>query len=259
MKNNKYYAQQSIALMDLTLLDHTVAESDIIALCKQAKTESGTTAGICIYPQFIPAARKQLKEQGTPHIRLVTVTNFPNGGDDIEIAVRETKAALEYGADEIDVTFPYRALIAGNEEIGFKLLATCRDVIGDKALMKVIIESGELQDESLIRRATEISIEAGTDMVKTSTGMVDVNATPEAAKTMLNVIKNMNVQGRVGFKASGGVRTAEDAKQYIDMATELFGKEWSEHPEKLRIGASGLLNNVLGLLGHKTKAATAGY
>ncbi len=259
MTIKNYYAQQSIASMDLTLLDHSQTDEAIIELCKKANTEAGTTAGICIYPRYIPIARKQLIKQGTPHIRIVTVTNFPHGGDDIEIAVKETEAALAYGADDIDVTFPYEALKAGRHEVCFELLATCRDVIGEKALMKVIIESGELKEETLIRQATEISIKAGTDMVKTSTGMVEVNATPEAAQVMMQTIKDMNVENKVGFKASGGVRTAEDAQKYIDIASELFGKTWSEHPIKFRIGASGLLDNVLTQLGHTTESSKSNY
>ena len=118
----------------------------IIELCKSAKTSVGNTAAVCIYPRFIPVAKKQLRLQGTPDIRVVTVTNFPHGNDDIEIAVAETKAALMYGADEVDVTFPYRALMAGNEDVGFEMVKQCKAACGDTPL-KVIIESGELQNE----------------------------------------------------------------------------------------------------------------
>ena len=113
-------------------------------------------------------------------IRIATVTNFPHGNDDIEIAVAETKAAVAYGADEVDVVFPYRTLIAGDEKTGFELVKQCKAACGD-VLLKVIIETGELKEEGLIKRASEISIEAGANFIKTSTGKVPVNATPESS------------------------------------------------------------------------------
>ena len=143
----------------------------------------GNTAAVCIYPRFIPIARKTLKEQGTPDVRIATVTNFPHGNDDIEIALAETRAAIAYGADEVDVVFPYRALIAGNEQVGFDLVKACKDACAAaNVLLKVIIETGELKEEALIRKASEISIKAGADFIKTSTGKVPVNATPESAR-----------------------------------------------------------------------------
>ena len=174
---------RALKLMDLTTLNDDDTNEKVIALCHQAKTPVGNTAAICIYPRFIPIARKTLKEQGTPDIRIATVTNFPHGNDDIEIALAETRAAIAYGADEVDVVFPYRALIAGNEQIGFDLVKACKDACAAaNVLLKVIIETGELKEEALIRKASEISIKAGADFIKTSTGKVPVNATPESAR-----------------------------------------------------------------------------
>ena len=174
---------RALKLMDLTTLNDDDTNEKVIALCHQAKTPVGNTAAICIYPRFIPIARKTLKEQGTPDVRIATVTNFPHGNDDIEIALAETRAAIAYGADEVDVVFPYRALIAGNEQIGFDLVKDCKDACAAaNVLLKVIIETGELKEEALIRKASEISIKAGADFIKTSTGKVPVNATPESAR-----------------------------------------------------------------------------
>ena len=113
---------RALKLMDLTTLNDDDTNEKVIALCHQAKTPVGNTAAVCIYPRFIPIARKTLKEQGTPDVRIATVTNFPHGNDDIEIALAETRAAIAYGADEVDVVFPYRALMAGNEQVGFDLV-----------------------------------------------------------------------------------------------------------------------------------------
>ncbi len=113
MTDLKASSLRALKLMDLTTLNDDDTDEKVIALCHQAKTPVGNTAAICIYPRFIPIARKTLKEQGTPEIRIATVTNFPHGNDDIEIALAETRAAIAYGADEVDVVFPYRALDEG--------------------------------------------------------------------------------------------------------------------------------------------------
>ncbi|QOL24918.1 deoxyribose-phosphate aldolase [Thalassotalea sp. LPB0316] len=240
------YAQQALSMMDLTTLTDSETSQDIITLCQQAKSAKGNTAAICIYPRFIPVAKKQLASQGTPEIKIATVTNFPHGGDDIDIAVTETKAAVAYGADEVDVVFPYRALISGDEQIGFDLVKACKAACGSGVQLKVIIETGELKTDALIQLASEISIAAGADFIKTSTGKVAVNATPEAAKIMMQVIKDKNP--KVGFKPAGGVRTAQDAKIYLDMAKDILGEAWLT-PERFRFGASSLLNNLLVTLG----------
>ena len=170
------------------------------------------------------------------------MTNFPHGNSDISIAVAETKAAIAYGADEVDVVFPYRALMSGDEEVGFELVKQCKQACGD-ILLKVIIETGELKQEALIK-ASEISINAGADFIKTSTGKVPVNATPEYARMMLEVIRDMKVASTVGFKPAGGVRTAEDAAAYLAMADEILGEHWVD-ARHYRFGASSLLTNLL--------------
>jgi len=202
---------------------------------------AGDTAAVCIYPCFIPVARKTLNAQGTGHIKVATVTNFPHGGNDVAIALAETKAAVAYGADEVDVVFPYKALIEGNETVGYELVKACKKACGD-ILLKVIIESGELQTPERIQKASEIAIDAGADFIKTSTGKVLVNATLEAAKIMLNVIKEKN--SNIGFKAAGGVKDAQTAKAYLDLAREILGDDWVS-AEHFRFGASSLLSNLL--------------
>ncbi|CAM2900784.1 deoxyribose-phosphate aldolase [Vibrio mytili] len=246
MSDLKAAALRALKLMDLTTLNDDDTNEKVIALCHDAKTAVGNTAAICIYPRFIPIAKKTLREQGTPDVRIATVTNFPHGNDDIEIAVAETKAAVAYGADEVDVVFPYRALMAGDEKVGFELVKQCKAACGD-ILLKVIIETGELKEEALIKKASQICIEAGADFIKTSTGKVPVNATPEYARMMLEVIRDMGVAETVGFKPAGGVRTAEDAAAYLAMADEILGDNWVD-ARHYRFGASSLLTNLLNTL-----------
>lgn len=242
MSELKQAALTSLKLMDLTSLNDTDTGETIIALCHQANTPAGHTAAICIYPQFIILAKKTLAELGLSHIKIATVTNFPMGSADVALALQQTEQAIKLGADEVDVVFPYRALMQGDERIGYDLVKACKDACGDQVTLKVIIESGELKTSALIQKASEISIEAGADFIKTSTGKVAVNATLEAADIMLNVIKAKNTQ--VGFKAAGGVKTAADAEAYLQLTESILGPNWVD-ADHFRFGASSLLGNLL--------------
>ena len=138
------------------------------------------------------------------------------------------------------------------------MVKRCKAACGDTPL-KVIIESGELKTNALVKKASEISIKAGADIIKTSTGKVPVNATLEAAEVMLSVIKDMGVEKTVGFKASGGVQTAENAKEYLDMVDSIFGSKWADNSMHYRFGASSLLTNLLYTLGEAEKTAESSY
>ncbi|MCL1141508.1 deoxyribose-phosphate aldolase [Shewanella gaetbuli] len=242
MTDLKKAAQLGISLMDLTTLNDDDTDQKVIDLCHKAKTAAGNTAAICIYPRFIPIARKTLNEMDCEDIKIATVTNFPHGNDDIAIAVLETRAAVAYGADEVDVVFPYRALMAGDETVGYELVKACKEACGDQAILKVIIESGELKDAALIRKASELSIDAGADFIKTSTGKVPVNATLEAAEIMLTVISEKNP--KIGFKPAGGVKDAQATAEFLAVAAKLLGEDWIS-PNTFRFGASSLLNSLL--------------
>ena len=235
-------SRQGIQLMDLTTLNDDDTNQKVIQLCADAHSAAGDTAAVCIYPRFIPIARKALREQNTAHIKIATVTNFPHGNDDLEIALAETRAAVAYGADEVDVVFPYRALMSGNSEIGATMIKACREICGSKVTLKVIIESGELKTPELIKQASLICINAGADFIKTSTGKVAVNATLEATKVMLEAIKESGLD--VGFKAAGGVKDAQTASDYLQLARDIMGEDWV-NTEHFRFGASSLLVSLL--------------
>lgn len=255
MTSIKTYAQQALSLMDLTSLTDSESAAEIVSLCQQAHSKAGDTAAICIYPRFIPLAKKTLKELDASNIKIATVTNFPDGGNDLDIALAETKAAIAYGADEVDLVFPYQALMNGDDAIGFEMVKQCKAAChAKKVLLKVIIESGELKSPELIKQASEICINAGADFIKTSTGKVPVNATPEAAEVMLTAIKTLNAN--VGFKAAGGVRTAEDAAKYIEQAKLILGEDWVS-PSQFRFGASGLLTSLLTTLGQASESVSS--
>ena len=239
-------ARRALALMDLTSLNADDSDASIAALCAQADTPAGAPAALCVYPAFIAAAHRGLSERGLrQRVRIATVTNFPDGGDDIARAARETHDAVVAGADEVDVVFPYRALMAGNQTVGRDLVAACKATCGE-ATLKVILETGELATPSLIRQACELAIAGGADFLKTSTGKVPVNATLESAELLLEAIKRSGAD--IGFKAAGGVRSAQDAAAYLALAERIMGADWVT-PAHFRFGASSLLGNLLETLG----------
>lgn len=247
ISDNRYWAKLALSLMDLTSLNDDDSDDGIRALCAAANTAYGQTAAVCVYPRFVKTALTAL-EGTAKSVKVATVTNFPHGNDDVETALRETEAAIDNGAHEVDVVFPYRALIDGNENVGATIVAACKAFVGDKTL-KIIIESGELKTPELIRRASEIAIENGADFIKTSTGKVPVNATLEAAEIMLKTIKDSDKA--VGFKAAGGVRSVADATAYLQLTENIMGADWIS-PETFRFGASGLLDSLLATLNGET-------
>ena len=252
--SDKDKALEILKLLDLTSLSGNETAQDIAELCQRAKSAAGETAALCIYSEHLPAARNQLSRMAPTGITLATVVNFPAGGNDIVTVEAETEVALKRGADEIDLVFPYRALMNGNEKIGAEMVSHCKKVCGN-APLKVIIESGELGRGDLIERATQIAIHAGADFIKTSTGKVPVNATLEAAKVILTTIRDTNPN--VGFKASGGISDLSTAIAYMALAKEICGEHWVDR-NHFRFGASSLLTDLLTVLGVEQNLPSSG-
>lgn len=226
-------ARRALALLDLTDLSDDASEAGIRKLCERATAGPVPVAAICIWPRFIGAARQML---GTSPMRIATVVNFPAGGTDVTAMTGETRQALADGADEIDLVLPWRAFLAGDAETALDMVTRVKECCGDKRL-KVILETGEYPDLDKVKAASELAIAAGADFIKTSTGKTAHSASPEAARTMLGVIK---ASGKpVGLKPSGGIRTLADAQAYLALADEAMGPGWAR-PETFRFGASGL-------------------
>lgn len=252
--NEHILARQVISLLDLTSLNADDTDATIVALCRKALTPVGPVAAVCVYPQFVSLARHTLNTLGDDTIRVATVCNFPGGNLPLAEVLAHIREALENGADEIDVVYPYRALIAGEEQPGRELVAACKSLCKGRALLKVILETGEL-NALLIRRASIDAIEAGADFIKTSTGKVKVNATAQAAELMLHVIAETNPE--VGLKPAGGMRMLSDAAVYLHLAERILGKDWIS-PRHLRFGASSLLDNTLQHIGLSAETPTQG-
>ncbi|HSW70261.1 MAG TPA: deoxyribose-phosphate aldolase [Gammaproteobacteria bacterium] len=223
-----------LELIDLTSLNDTDNTETIAALCEQAVTPNGQAAAVCVYPQFISEAKKILAGSS---VRIATVVNFPQGNDVLENVLAAIRQAISDGADEIDVVFPYQDYLHGEKQKACDFIRACKAACGEKILLKVIIETGALADSLVIAEVSYDVCHAGADFLKTSTGKISVGATPEAARTLLTVIKK--IPRTIGFKVSGGVRTVEQARQYIQLAEEIMGPGWVT-PAHFRIGASQL-------------------
>jgi deoxyribose-phosphate aldolase len=246
-------ARLALGLLDLTDLSDDGTAADIEDLCMKAV--EANVAAVCIWPRFVPQAGRLLLDSA---IRIATVVNFPAGGADIAATVDETVGALADGADEIDVVLPYRALIDGDLEVAGRLVAAVSELIErPRRLLKVILETGELPDQETVALAARIAIQSGADFVKTSTGKTRVSATPEAARTMLDVIRATS--HRVGLKPSGGIRDLAAASTYLQLAREAMGPSWIS-PATFRFGASGLRDALLAVIeGRDTPGSTSSY
>ncbi|RTE86552.1 MULTISPECIES: deoxyribose-phosphate aldolase [Gammaproteobacteria] len=244
-------AAQAFSFLDLTSLTDQETVSDIEQLADDASLllPSGElihVAALCVFPRFIPYARAALDARELFKVKIATVTNFPHGGDNIDIAVAETQAAVAYGADEVDVVFPYRAFLAGNEVLAKQLVQACKAACGTYVQLKVILETGELGSEENIARASNIALEAGADFIKTSTGKVTVNATAQAAEVMLNEIAKRSPSHH-GFKPAGGIRTLSDALTYMNLVSEILSPD-ALTPARFRIGASSVRGDLAAVL-----------
>ncbi|MGO1617572.1 MAG: deoxyribose-phosphate aldolase [Oceanisphaera sp.] len=240
-------AEQAIGLMDLTSLNDDDTEQSIQGLCQQATTPVGCVAAICVYPRFIATVAQELERLNiSQQVAIATVVNFPHGDHSVKQVEQDITAAIAAGAHEIDLVLPYRQLIAGDTDAALAMVRAGKALcIKSDVSLKVIIESGELNTASLTRQASELAIAGGADFIKTSTGKVAVNATLAATEVILTAIRDSKQD--VGFKAAGGVRTTEEALQYMQLAQQIMGAEWIT-PTHFRFGASSLLAQLLNTL-----------
>jgi deoxyribose-phosphate aldolase len=223
------------SLLDLTSLQDSDNAASIAALCQKAQSPLGHVAAVCVYPKFVSEAVLQLV--GTS-IKVATVANFPNGDGKIDLISSSILQSLKDGATEIDVVFPYRLYLKGKKMSALEVISTCKALVGEKIVLKVILETGVIGNLSIIEQLSYEVIEAGANFLKTSTGKVSGGATIEAAAVMLSVIKKSGKN--VGFKASGGIRVLEQALPYIGLAEDIMGQDWVT-ADHFRIGTSGLV------------------
>ncbi len=236
--------------IDLTSLTESDSAGSITAFVKKAVDLElkfpgiPNVATICVFPPFVDTVGLGVDGTG---IGVTSVAGgFPAAQTFLEVKMLEVAMAVESGADEIDVVINVGEMLEGDCDRMANDIELLRTEAGEDTVFKVIIESGALKTPELIRRASLLAMFAGADFVKTSTGKIPVAATPEAAVVMCMAIRDYLQQtGRkVGFKAAGGVRTAEDAALFYTIVENILGREWLT-PSLFRIGASSLANSLL--------------
>lgn len=215
-------------------------------------------ASICVYPNFASTVRSLKKD---PEVHVTTVAScFPSAQSFLEVKVRECELAVMTGADEIDIVLALNAFLAGDENRAYEEIVVMKEAIdkaaaeaGRKVVLKVILETGLLVTPEKIAEASFLAMEAGADFIKTSTGKVSVNATPMAAFVMCEaILRFYEVTGRrVGFKAAGGISTAQDAASYYQIVSHVLGADWLNR-ELCRFGVSRLGNSLMSAIEQKT-------
>lgn len=248
-----------LSAIDLTTLTCNDSVESVTAFAQKTVTfneaypEIPNVASICVYPAFVETVG--LAVDGTP-MRITSVGGgFPASQTFLEVKMLEVAMAVENGADEVDIVLNVGKMLTGAYDEAAAEVETIRSEMDSDVILKVIIESGALKTPELIRKASLISMAAGADFVKTSTGKIDVAATPEAAVVMCQAIKDFydKTGTKVGFKAAGGVKTPQDAALYYTIVEQILGEEWLT-TDLFRIGASSAANNLLSAIVGKTVA-----
>lgn len=245
----------TIRMIDLTTLEGADTPGKVQSLCAKALTPDPSdlttprVAAVCVYGDMVPHAVAALGPGSGINVAAVA-TAFPAGRSSLSVKLSDTKDAVAAGADEIDMVIDRGAFLAGNYGLVFDEIVAvkeaCRREDGTYAHLKVILETGELNTYDNVRRASWLSILAGGDFIKTSTGKVTPAATLPVTLLMLQVVRDWHrlTGEKIGVKPAGGIKTSKDAIKFLVTVAETVGEEWLQ-PHLFRFGASSLLNDVL--------------
>lgn len=235
--------------VELTTLQTTDSEDSVLKFVEKVNRfddiypELGHVATVCVYPNYARICHEALESED---IEIACVSGcFPSSQSFIEVKIAETALAIKDGATEIDIVIPVGKFLAGDYEGMCDEIAEIKTVCGDKKL-KTILETGCLKTASNIKKASLLSMYAGADYIKTSTGKLEPAATPEAAFVMCQAIKEYyeKTSIQIGFKPAGGMKTVEDALTYYTIVKEVLGEKWLTN-QWLRLGTSSLANKLL--------------
>jgi len=239
----------AISMIDLTTLEGADTPGRVRGLATKALVPDPSDpstprpAAICVYGDMVAVAKETL---GSADIKVAAVaTAFPSGRASLPVKLADTKDAVAAGADEIDMVIDRGAFLAGDYLTVFRQIADVKAVCGD-ARLKVILETGELVTYDNVRRASWLSMLAGGDFIKTSTGKVSPAATLPVTLVMLEAVRDWRdtTGDMVGVKPAGGIRTSKDAIRFLVTVNEVAGEEWLDN-HWFRFGASSLLNDLL--------------
>jgi deoxyribose-phosphate aldolase len=248
-ESKRWALNLAVRCMDLTTLEGADTTGKIVAVCAKAVRPDPldvtvpSVAAVCIYPELVPTAVERLAGS---RVKVASVAGaFPSGLGPLHARLREIADVVRAGADEVDIVLNRSLFLAGRYAQAFEELVAARELASD-AHLKVILETGELGSYDRIRQASMLAMAAGADFIKTSTGKATVNATLPSALCMLEAIRDFQRDtGRpVGVKVAGGIRASKQAVQNLVLLYETLGPAWMT-PERFRIGASSLLNDVL--------------
>ena len=255
--------KECFSMMDLTTLKTDDTPASVTKLVNKVNAfqasypEWPLPASICVYSNFAATVKEARKADF--NITVVSAC-FPTSQSFLEVKLKEVEIAVEQGADEVDIVLALNAFLAGDTEAAAEEIRQVRRVIdevagkqGREVHLKVILETGLLRTPENIANASFLAMEAGADFIKTSTGKVDVNATPVAAYVMCECIaKYQAVTGKkIGFKPAGGISTAADALCYYSIVTSVLGKDWL-NKHMFRFGVSRVANSILSAVEQKT-------
>jgi deoxyribose-phosphate aldolase len=239
----------AISMLDLTTLEGKDSEGKVRQLCQKAMRplpgdpSVPHVAAVCVYPNLVPAARKELASSG---VKVASVaTGFPAGLVPLPVKIEDARRAVAMGADEIDMVIDRGAFLSGDYGRVFEEIVAVKDACGS-ARLKVILETGELETYDNVRTASHLAMNAGADFIKTSTGKIQPAATPGVVLVMLEAIRDhyRETGRRVGMKPAGGVRTSKQALHLLVLVKETLGDAWLT-PDLFRIGASTVTNDLL--------------
>ena len=248
-KSDKELLKRIFSLIDLTTLSERDNIENVSQMCEKVNLlgESYPTmpviAAICVYPEMVSVVKEKLEN---PLVSIASVGGgFPSSQTFTNIKIMEIEQAMEQGAEEIDIVMPVGKFLMGDLEYVEYEIQIIKQRMGPVHL-KVILETGSLQDYSMIRKASLLAIGAGANFIKTSTGKVSPGATPEAMVVMCAAIKDYyNKTGKkIGIKPAGGISDSETAILYYAIVSEILGEDWLNR-ERFRIGASRLANCLL--------------
>lgn len=243
----------AISMVDLTTLEGADTPGKVRSLCAKALRPDPSdltvphVGAICVYNDMVKVARDYLDSIGGESIPVAAVsTAFPSGRASMEVKLRDTQDAIESGASEIDMVIDRGAFLSGKFGSVFDEIREIKALCGEKAHLKVILETGELATYDNVRKASYLAMLAGADFIKTSTGKVSPAATPPVVLVMLEAVRDFfALTGKkIGVKPAGGIRTTKDAIKQLVLVNETTGPEWLT-PKLFRIGASALLNDLL--------------
>ena len=243
----------AISMIDLTTLEGADTPGKVISICAKAIRPDPTNlevphvGAVCVYNDMVKVARQFLDSSGGEQIPVAAVsTAFPSGRASIEVKQRDTEDAIANGATEIDMVIDRGAFLSGNLSKVLTEIVCIKEICGDRAHLKVILETGELVTYDNVRKASFLAMAAGADFIKTSTGKVQPAATPAVVLVMLEAVRDYyQLTGKkIGVKPAGGIRTTKDAIKQLVLVNETAGPEWL-NPALFRIGASALLNDLL--------------